>query len=180
MFSVDTLAAQPVAVTGDVTAVSGEVATLEVDRWYAGGDADLVTVTSTQGGAALGGVDLVVGEDYLITAADGVLSSCGCSRPASPELAASVCRADGRAERCRPRSAGAAPRPCSVREPATRPSRPPACGVRGTRRCGGGLPSSRVGTCAPTTGSSSRAPAAGCPRPPDEVVAAVLERVHRP
>lgn len=94
MFSVDTLAAQPVALAGTVTAVSGEVATLDVSRWYAGGDADLVTVTSTQG-AALDGVDLAVGADYLLTATDGVVSGCGYSGPASPELAASFDEAFG-------------------------------------------------------------------------------------
>lgn len=95
IFSVDTLAAQPVALAGTVTAVSGDVATLDVSRWYAGGDADLVTVTSTQGGAALDGVDLVVGEDYLLTATDGVVSGCGYSGPASPELASSFDEAFG-------------------------------------------------------------------------------------
>jgi len=45
-FSADFLAAMPVAFGGTVTAVASGVATLDVDRWFKGGTADRVTITT--------------------------------------------------------------------------------------------------------------------------------------
>lgn len=64
-----------------------ETVTLAVDRWYAGGDADVVTIDAPLGLEALiGSIDFVVGEPYLISAWDGVVSYCGMSGAATPEL----------------------------------------------------------------------------------------------
>ena len=88
VFDVQFLAQMPVALAGSVTAIEGGLVTLDVDRWYRGGDADLVTVAvpPQQSSAALDGVDFRVGERYLITATDGVVNGCGYSGPATPEL----------------------------------------------------------------------------------------------
>lgn len=83
------IAAMPIAFAGTATAVDGELVTLEVDRWYTGGDAEIVQLRSTSGQAALiAGFDVEVGEDYLISASDGAVSFCGFSGPATPELSA--------------------------------------------------------------------------------------------
>lgn len=72
------------ALAATVTAVDGESITLTVDRWYAGGEADTVVLHADQGMEALiGGIDFRVGEQYLLTAADGVVNYCGYSGPAS-------------------------------------------------------------------------------------------------
>ncbi len=78
----------PVAFEGTVTSVEGQTATLSVDRWFSGGDADEVTVTgpSENETALLGGVPLEQDGHYLISAIDGVVRSCGMSGEVSPEL----------------------------------------------------------------------------------------------
>lgn len=86
VFDVATLAQAPTALAGTVVSVADGTATLDVDRWYRGGDADRVTVSTAGQSAALDGTELVAGGEYLITAADGVVSSCGYSGPASAEL----------------------------------------------------------------------------------------------
>jgi hypothetical protein len=85
------------AFEGTVTAVDGAQATLTVDRWYRGGDAEVVTVTSPDDSetALLGGVTLDEGSTYLISASDGAVRSCGQSGPASPELEALFAEAFG-------------------------------------------------------------------------------------
>lgn len=88
MFDVAFLAQMPVAFAGSVTAIDADRVTLDVDRWYRGGDADLVTVAvpPQQTSAALDGVDFRQGERYLITATDGTVNGCGFSGPAEPQL----------------------------------------------------------------------------------------------
>ncbi|SOC54236.1 hypothetical protein [Ornithinimicrobium cerasi] len=87
VFDVGTLAGMSPAFAGTVVEVDGSVATLEVDRWYAGGDADRVAITSTAGmEALLGTPTLEVDRRYLITAAGGEVNGCGYSGPATPEL----------------------------------------------------------------------------------------------
>lgn len=78
------------AFKGTVTAIDGDQATLAVDTWYRGGTADEVIVTGPAEAetALLGAVPLEDGESYLISAADGLVRSCGQSGPASPELEA--------------------------------------------------------------------------------------------
>jgi hypothetical protein len=89
MFDVQFLAQMPVALAGTVTRIDEEQVTLDVDRWYKGGDADQVTVAVAPGqtSAALDGVDFREGERYLISATDGTVNGCGFSGPAEPQLA---------------------------------------------------------------------------------------------
>lgn len=85
------------AFAGTVTAVDGAQATLAVDTWYRGGDAEVVTVTAPDESstALLGGVTLDEGSSYLISASDGAVRSCGQSGPSSPELEALFAEAFG-------------------------------------------------------------------------------------
>ena len=88
MFDVAILRGMPVAFAGTVTDISADTVTLDVDRWYKGGSAGQVAVTlgSGQTSAALDGVDFAEGKSYLVAAADGTVSGCGLSGPASGEL----------------------------------------------------------------------------------------------
>ncbi len=87
-FDVTVLREMPVALAGTVTEVTDRAVTLDVDRWYAGGSGDRVTirVPDAQPTVALDGVELVDGERYLVTATDGTVNGCGFSGPATPEL----------------------------------------------------------------------------------------------
>jgi hypothetical protein len=79
----------PVAFKGTVTLAEGGVVQLMVDQSYRGVDAQAVTLSAPEGQEALiGGVAWVVGEQYLVTAYDGVVSYCGQTGPATPELQA--------------------------------------------------------------------------------------------
>ena len=76
------------AFLGTATAVDGEQVTLSVDRWYAGDEYATVILTAPAGMEALiGGIDFQVGEQYFVTAANGVVNYCGYSDAYSPELA---------------------------------------------------------------------------------------------
>lgn len=87
-FDVAFLRDMPVAFAGTVTSVDSDTVTLDVDRWYAGGTADrvILRVPGGESSAALIGLDLVDGEDYLVAATDGTVNGCGFSGPATPEL----------------------------------------------------------------------------------------------
>lgn len=88
-FDVATLATMPVAFEGTVRTVEGEQVTLDVDTWFTGGDSGQVQITAPAGLEALiGGIEFLVGEQYLITATDGVVNYCGYSGPATPEFRA--------------------------------------------------------------------------------------------
>lgn len=78
------------AFKGTVTSVDGDQATLRVDEWFRGGDAEEVTLTAPAEAetALLGAVTLEEGAAFLISAADGAVRSCGQSGPLSPELEA--------------------------------------------------------------------------------------------
>lgn len=78
------------AFKGTVTSIDGDVATLAVDEWFVGGDAETVTVTGPAEAdtALLGGVALEDGGEYLVSASGGAVRSCGQSGEASPELEA--------------------------------------------------------------------------------------------
>lgn len=95
--SADMMRTMSPAFAGTVTAVEGETVTLQVDTWYAGGDAATVALEAPAGLEALiGGIDFRVGEQYFITAANGVVNYCGFSGPLSdPGLAALVAEAFG-------------------------------------------------------------------------------------
>ena len=86
-FSADVLAAMPVAFGGTVTAVASGVATLDVDRWFKGGTADSVTITTPTAESSTDTPELVQGKRYLVTATNGTVNSCGYSGEATPELA---------------------------------------------------------------------------------------------
>lgn len=87
-FEVAFLRNMPVAFAGTVTAADAEQVTLDVQRWYTGGDAERVTIAVPDGqsSAALDGVDFRPGERYLVTATDGTVNGCGFSGPATAEL----------------------------------------------------------------------------------------------
>lgn len=88
-FSPEFLTPMPLAFEGTVTGVDGDVVTLDVDRWFKGGDATQVTITAPAGFEALiGGIEFDEGTQYLITATDGVVNYCGFSGPSTPEMRA--------------------------------------------------------------------------------------------
>lgn len=82
--------ASEVAFEGTVTEIDGRVATLSVDRWFAGEEVDEVVVTGADENetALLGGVVLEDGGHYLISAGGGEVRSCGLSGEVTPELQA--------------------------------------------------------------------------------------------
>lgn len=88
MFDVKQLATAGMAFGGTVTSIGDGKVTLDVDRWFKGGNADQVTIAIPPGGdnVALDGVEFAVGKRFLISATDGVLGTCGYSGPATPEL----------------------------------------------------------------------------------------------
>jgi len=96
MFDEAFLAEMSPAFAGTATAVEGDTVTLDVDRWYAGGDAATVVLHGSTGTPTL--IDdfaFEAGEQYLITAADGNVNFCGYSGLATPELTAAFDRAFG-------------------------------------------------------------------------------------
>ena len=76
-----------VAFGGTVASVDANGVTIDVDHWYTDGDADQVVLKGgTDVSVALDGVEFVAGDRYLVTVIDDVVSICGVSGPASPEL----------------------------------------------------------------------------------------------
>lgn len=83
------LADMPMAFEGTATDVDGERVTLEVGRWFKGGDADEVALIAPEGLEALiGGIDFQEGQTYLISASEGVVNYCGYSGEATADLQA--------------------------------------------------------------------------------------------
>jgi hypothetical protein len=83
------LAMSPIAFRGTVTMADNGVVQLMVDRAYAGIDAQVVTLSAPEGMEALiGGISWEVGAEYLVSAYDGVVSYCGQTGRATPELQA--------------------------------------------------------------------------------------------
>lgn len=76
------------AFAGTVTEVGAASVTLDVDKWYAGGTADQVTIAQPDGNssAALDGVAFEKGKRYLVTAANGTVNGCGYSGLATPDF----------------------------------------------------------------------------------------------
>jgi len=96
MFSVEELARAPLAFEGTVTAVEGDMVTLDVDHWFKGGDAGQVILKAPQDMQALiAGIPFEVGRQYLITAYDGNVNYCGFSGPSTPEFRADFEQAFG-------------------------------------------------------------------------------------
>ena len=86
-FDVQILADMSPAFAGTVTGLTDSVATLQVDRWFTGGDADTVEIQYTPGFEALIGTpQLEIGQSYLITATNGVVNGCGYSGLETPDL----------------------------------------------------------------------------------------------
>lgn len=78
----------PIAFAGKAASVGPDTVTLDVTHWYAGGTAQVVTL-STPGAntsIALDGVTFEAGKDYLVSATDGTVTSCGYSGEANPTL----------------------------------------------------------------------------------------------
>jgi len=72
---------------GTVVATTGTSVTVEVSKWFAGGDADQVQLNTTDVAIpALDGVEFVVGGEYLVTVLDGQVLTCGLSGLADPVL----------------------------------------------------------------------------------------------
>lgn len=84
------LAAQSVAFDGTVTKLTDGVATLQVDRWYAGDETDLVAVKAPDADLQqlLMAVDFQEGKRYLVSATGGRVTVCGFSAEYSADLAA--------------------------------------------------------------------------------------------
>jgi hypothetical protein len=78
------------ALEGTATEVTDDRVVLTVDKWYKGGDTDLVALTPANPDmvALTGAIQFEQGQKYLVTAADGTVNSCGFSGPYSSELAA--------------------------------------------------------------------------------------------
>jgi hypothetical protein len=96
VFDPATLAEMSPAFAGTVVELTDSVATLEVDRWFTGGDADTVEINYTPGFEALIGTPtLELGQRYLITATDGVVNGCGYSGLATPDYEAAFEQAFG-------------------------------------------------------------------------------------
>jgi hypothetical protein len=75
------------AFSGTVIRVEGTEATLDVDHWYAGGDAPEVVVQISERPISEAGlVDLEKGERYLISGSQGSVSLCGFSAAWSPDI----------------------------------------------------------------------------------------------
>jgi hypothetical protein len=89
MMTPEIIAESEVAFAGTATAVEGETVTLEVTKWYTGGDATTVIVTAPAGFEALiGSVPFAEGGNFLVSATDGIVNYCGMSGEATPELQA--------------------------------------------------------------------------------------------
>lgn len=83
------LAGMSPAFAGTVRSSEGESVVLDVDRWYAGPEAERVELRAPAGMEALiGGINFEVGRQYLISATDGTVNYCGYSGPVTPELQA--------------------------------------------------------------------------------------------
>lgn len=88
-FSVDTLAAMPVAFSGQVTERTSDHVLMDVDTWYRGGDTDQVRLLAPDmSRTSLGDiVDFQDGQRYLVTATDGTVNYCGFTAPWSQNMA---------------------------------------------------------------------------------------------
>ncbi|MFC0623178.1 hypothetical protein [Kribbella deserti] len=92
---VNILAQGELALDATAIEVGANKVTLQVGRWYKGGNADLVEVISATGSETINNAGVVFnpGERYLITASGGVVRNCDLSAAWTPELAAMYERA---------------------------------------------------------------------------------------
>ncbi len=85
-----TLATFDTAFAGTVTSLDDGTATLSVDEWYAGDEADTVTVASPSKDLPelLMAVEFQEGRTYLVSAREDRVTLCGFTAEQSPELQA--------------------------------------------------------------------------------------------
>lgn len=87
-FDVQYLRDMPVALSGTATKIDDDGVTLDVDRWYTGGNADVVRLANYDvNTVSLDGFSFEPGSRYLITAAEGTVNLCGFSGPWTQDLA---------------------------------------------------------------------------------------------
>jgi hypothetical protein len=88
MPSAEILSTFDTAFEGTVTSVDGGTATLEVEEWYAGGEASTVTVEAPSKALEdlLLAVDFQEGRSYLVSADGDRVTLCGFTAETSPEL----------------------------------------------------------------------------------------------
>ena len=78
----------PLALSGSATKVGDDGVTLDVDRWYKGGNADVVRLANYDANTvSLDGFSFEPGNRYLITATEGTVNLCGFSGPWTQDLA---------------------------------------------------------------------------------------------
>lgn len=78
----------PVALSGTATDVGDDGVTLDVDRWYTGGNADVLRLANYDvNTVSLDGLSFELGSRYLITATKGTVNLCGYSGPWTQDLA---------------------------------------------------------------------------------------------
>ena len=88
VFDVRYLRDMPVAFSGRATEIRNDGVTLKVDRWYKGGNADVVRLANyDEGTVSLDGFTFEQGDRYLITATQRTVNFCGFSGPWNQELA---------------------------------------------------------------------------------------------
>jgi len=95
-FDVSILKDMSPAFAGTAASVADGSVTFDVDHWYAGGDADVVTVTQPDANGPIsieGGVTFEQGKRYLVTAANGVVNGCGYTTEATPDMEAQFAEA---------------------------------------------------------------------------------------
>ena len=90
MPSAETLATFDTAFVGTVTSLDDGTATLSVDQWYAGEEAETVTVESPSNDLQdlLMAVDFRDGKSYLVSATDTRVTLCGFTAEQNPQLQA--------------------------------------------------------------------------------------------
>lgn len=88
MVTVSALAGMETAFAGTVTRLGEDSVGFEVDRWYAGGDVDVVEVLNPPGfrAALEGPPPFEEGQRFLVTASEGQVTGCGFSAPYSEGL----------------------------------------------------------------------------------------------
>lgn len=96
-FDPTTLRQAEVAFSGTVASVDDDGATVEVDRWYKGGSADVVELEHSGAAAnvALDGVAFTPGDRFLVSASGGQVATCGYSGPWTQAFAAQFEKAFG-------------------------------------------------------------------------------------
>lgn len=85
----ETVGQMQVAFDGTVSSIEGEQVTLDVTKWYVGGDTDQVKLVQNSPDAMIaleGDIELEQGQRYLVTAHDGQINGCGFTALWSQEL----------------------------------------------------------------------------------------------